>query len=43
MVQFARDNYENSSWVLEKFVPRPYLEELWERLEPDGQPAPEHD
>ena len=43
LIQFAKDNYENSVWVLEKFVPRPYLEEFWERVEPDGPPAPAHD
>ena len=43
LIQFAKDNYENSAWVLETFVPRPCLEELWERVEPDGPPAPAHD
>jgi len=43
LVQFAKDHHENSAWVLEKFVPRPYLEEFWDRVEPDGPPAPAHD
>ena len=43
LVQFAEDHHENSAWVLEKFVPRPYREEFWKRVEPDGPPAPAHD
>ena len=43
LVQFAKDHHENTAWVLEKFVPRPYLKEFWERVEPDGPHAPAHD
>jgi len=43
LVQFAKDHHENSAWVLEKFVPPLYREEFWERVEPDGPPAPAHD
>ena len=29
LVQFAKDAYENSAWVKEKFVPQRYLDEFW--------------
>jgi hypothetical protein len=39
-VQFANDNYENSAWVLTKFVPQQYVDEFWQRAEPDELPDP---
>jgi len=43
LVQFVKYHHENSAWVLAKFVPRHYLEEFWDRVEPVGPPAPAHD
>jgi len=43
LVQSAKDAYENSAWVKEKFVPKRYLDEFWQRVEPEVTPAPAHD
>jgi len=40
LVQLAKNNYENSAWVLTKFVPRRYVDEFWQRAEPDELPDP---
>ena len=37
LVQFAKNNYENSAWVLTKFVPQRYVDEFWQRNEPDDE------
>ena len=41
-VQFTKTDYENSAWIAEKFVPQPYVDDFWNRVEPDGDPAPPH-
>ena len=42
LVQFSESNYENSAWVREKFVPRPYLDDFLQRVDPDEPPAAAH-
>jgi hypothetical protein len=42
LVQFSESNYENSAWVREKFVPRPYLDDFLQRVDPDEPPVPAH-
>ena len=39
MVQFAKNTYENSAWVLTKLVPQRYVDEFWQRNEPDDEPT----
>ena len=39
LVQFAKNNYENSAWVLTKFVPQRYVDEFWQRNEPEDEPT----
>ena len=39
MVQFSKKDHENSAWIPEKFVPQPYLDDFWQRVEPDDPPA----
>ena len=35
LVQFTKSDFDNSAWIPEKFVPQPYLDEFWKRVEPD--------
>ena len=43
LVQFSKEDYENSAWIHDKFVPQRYVDEFWQRVEPEGPPAPLHD
>lgn len=38
LVQFTEDDYENSAWVKQKFVPQIYVDDFWRRV--DGDPGP---
>jgi len=35
LVQFSEKDHENSAWIPEKFVTKPYLDDFWKRVEPD--------
>jgi hypothetical protein len=35
LVQFTEQDYENSAWVKEKFVPRIFVDEFWQRVDED--------
>ena len=41
LVQFSKKDHENSAWIPEKFVPQTFLDDFWQRVEPDN--PPDHD
>ena len=41
LVQFVKGDFADSAWIPEKFVPPRYLDEFWERIDPDEPPDPE--
>ena len=43
LVQFVTGDFADSAWIPERFVPQRYLDEFWERVEPDDPPDPEYD
>jgi len=43
LVQFVKGDFADSAWTPERLVPPRYLDEFWERVEPDDPPDPEDD
>ena len=40
-MQFSKKDHVNSAWIPEKFVPQTFLDDFWQRVEPDD--PPDHD
>jgi len=43
LVQFVKGDFADSAWIPERFVPTRYLDEFWERVDPDEPPDPGND